>query len=686
MRVVGLSSSFWYFVYQLKLRSGWLRSCIPARTWEQVYSGTSWTADGRVIHNRSAFFFEDPRSLQNAILRADPFLVETLRPEITDLRRGRFRLWSDSIHALGFPPSWNRNPLTGREQPADAHWTRMEEQATGDVKGLWELSRFSLVFPLVRWYAVTGDEAAPETFWQLAESWLAANPPQQGAQWLSAQEAGLRAMAWIFALRAFEKTEATTPDRARRLLAALGEHGRRIEATLSYARAQNNNHLISEAAALFTIGLQCPQLPGSNHWYRIGRKLLCEATGQFFPDGGYIQHSHNYHRLAVQLYLWSFRLAQLYGDPFPEYVRARVARSLPMMKGMVDPATGCIQNFGNNDGALFFPLNACAYEDYRPLVQALSYFVEGQPVFPPGLWDEDSIWLFGPDSVRGKEPSSPEKSRLQERTTFPDAGLFILKGRESRVIVRCAHFNSRPAHADQLHVDLWIRGENAACDAGSYLYSGEAPWQNSLTHAAVHNTVTVDNHDQMQRSGRFRWSSLAQGTVLHSGEKSWAGTQDGYRSIGVMHRRTVERLGNNGWIVTDDVTGRGTHVCRLHWLMPDYDWRWDASGARGGLIPILPDGERRMQGFAEGAGRCLRLQTPAGEVSLHAWASRPAEWTVYRAGEAVGGEEEHSGPVPTAIRGWRSLRYASKQPAVSLAGSIRAELPVRFTSIWVLME
>ncbi len=31
--------------------------------------------------------------------------------------------------------------------------------------------------------------------------------------------------------------------------------------------------------------------------------------------------------------------------------------------------------------------------------------------------------------------------------------------REAKPIIRCTDYRSRPSHADQLHVDLWIRGQ-----------------------------------------------------------------------------------------------------------------------------------------------------------------------------------------------------------------------------------
>lgn len=235
-----------------------------------------------------------------------------------------------------------------------------------------ELSRFSVAFRLARSYALCGDERAPEIFWQLVKSWLAANPPNGGPHWISSQEVALRAMAWIFGMRAFAKSHATTPVRAERLIAALDAHARRIESTLAYAKAQNNNHLISEACGLFTVGLLFPRLPRSPYWRSLGRRLLESTADQFFPDGGYIQHSINYHRLALQLYLWAMRLAEISGEPFPAKLYSRVDASLQLLSGLVDPGTGRAPNFGHNDGALFLAFHGCAFEDYRPLLQTLS--------------------------------------------------------------------------------------------------------------------------------------------------------------------------------------------------------------------------------------------------------------------------------------------------------------------------
>jgi len=52
-------------------------------------------------------------------------------------------------------------------------------------------------------------------------------------------------------------------------------------------------------------------------------------------------------------------------------------------------------------------------------------------------------------------------------------------------------FQSRLAHMDQLHIDLWHRGINMLCDSGTYSYASEIGHRLSAT--AGHNTVKVPN-------------------------------------------------------------------------------------------------------------------------------------------------------------------------------------------------
>jgi hypothetical protein len=126
-------------------------------------------------------------------------------------------------------------------------------------------------------------------------------------------------------------------------------------------------------------------------------------------------------------------------------------------------------------------------------------------------------------------------------------------GQDAWAVLRIAQFSSRPSHADQLHLDLWWRGLNIARDAGTYLYNAAPPWDNSLTTALVHNTVTLDGRDQFTRAGRFLyldWFNAYRENRLGIGGNILQSSSAHYhtrRRPVIRHTRTVTVFTDERW-------------------------------------------------------------------------------------------------------------------------------------------
>ncbi len=82
----------------------------------------------------------------------------------------------------------------------------------------------------------------------------------------------------------------------------------------------------------------------------------------------------------------------------------------------------------------------------------------------------------------------------------------------------------------------------------------------------------------MRRVGRFLWVDWAQasGRAYASNGRACAdrfkGEHDGYRRLGVTHRRAVQWLGGSGWVIVDDIADEvsaAEHDVCLHWLAAD---------------------------------------------------------------------------------------------------------------------
>lgn len=638
-RQMGLRWTLYRLGYALRMRIGLIQMQLPVRawddfTWNELYKPDVPTDPQKFRtwreENAPRFFFHGipdiPKKLawdaQQAVNEADENL------------KGNFKFFSHTTYKMGFPPDWSFDPFTGVHLDKEKHWSRIPEEGGCEIKFVWETSRFSSVYSLARAYAATRNEKYPQAFWNLVQDWACNNPPNCGPNWMNGQEIALRLMAWIFGLYAFMRSPATTPERLQQFSRLVAVQAFRIRQNIKSAIATRGNHAITEAFALWMVGLMFPEIKGSEDLRRFGKQLLEQQTSlQLFADGTYSMYSLNYQRFVLHILLFTLRLGKLNGEHFSSEFSNRLTKSLEFLSRLIEPETGQMPEFGSNDGALVLPLNSCDFSDFRPLLQLGNVLLHGTRLFPVGAWDEDMFWLLGENTSNSKsrEITTPRKS------SFPDGGVYILGDVHSKAIIRCTHYRERPSHADQLHVDLWWYGVNVACDAGTYLYHGKGAWQNGLARTDVHNTVVVDGMDQMTRMSRFTWVNWSKGTVLRNKPYQrfpcWMGEQDGYSRLKdpVTHRRAVLMLDDTRWLVVDWLVAAKTHLYRSHWLLADYPY--SINRKLNTVIQKIENHRLLVQtGLLEGQGA----------ISL------------------VRGDAK-------SRCGWRSRYYGEKSPAISLA-------------------
>jgi hypothetical protein len=647
-RELGWRSTGWYALYQLGLRTGHYRRESQKRLQSQARSPETY-------HIAPLIDLPEPGELAKVIGVAGR---ERLLAEAEEIQAGQVRLFGAVETGLAFGGS-----------PASRHWT--EAAPTGseqDIKLVWEPARFGWVFTLGRAYRLTGDERLADSFWKHFESFQANNPAELGLHWVSAQEVALRLIAFAFAVQVFEPSLHTTHSRMQNIARAIEAHARRIPPTLLYARAQRNNHLLTESAGLYTAGCALPDHPEAATWRKLGLSTFEGAVlDQFSEQGEYSQHSTNYQRLALQISLWMSAVMGKQGQAFRPQVRQRLAAGTRWLLRLVDAHSGGVPNLGPNDGAYLFPFTSLAYGDYRPVLQAAACEYLGQAAFPNGEWDEIALWLKGQPATAANPEMVVHAASEDPCGSMP----YRLESADHRswAYFRTARFTVRPGHADQLHVDLWANGENLAIDAGTYLYNAPPPWDNSLASAFVHNTVTVDGQDQMTRAGKFLYLDWAQAKVTgcrkgkHGALEYLEAQHNGYRKLGIVHERSIEAV-LDGWRVVDRVVSiqgdpsKKAHTARLHWLLPDLPWKCSADN---GIVRLN----------VETQGRVAVL-----EVETHGQLNN---WRLARSGTLLAGEA-----VVLPYEGWTSPTYAVKGPALSLAVEARGELPVVIMSSWKL--
>jgi hypothetical protein len=631
LRQMGARPLFLYGGYQFKLRSGILRLQTPTGGRKQA---TGSLEIKKIVQPASKEEIKKALGGQEA----------KLFNEADEILNGQVRLFGGKPRLLDFALP---RPLK--------HWTVYTKGLAGgaDIKPVWEVGRFGWATVLARAYWLSEDDRYAEGLWQLTEKFLAVNPVNVGPQWSSAQEVALRLIALAFCYSLVADATASTRQRKEMLAASLAALAERIPPTLDYARAQSNNHLLSEATGLYTAAALLPEHPKAAKWRQLGRKTFFDGLdGQIHKDGSYAQHSANYQRLMLQLGVWCTLVANLLGERVPKKIVSKLAVSANWLLHLLDEASGELPNLGPNDGSYSFPFTALPLEDYRPVLQTAGLAFENQNCLERGPWDEMALWL----GMRPEPRAAKHKPLTQP---------IRIEGKDSWAYFRVAEFRERPGHADQLHLDLWWRGLNIAQDAGSYLYTAAAPWDNALASTQVHNSVMLADNEQMMRAGRFLWLDWAQGKIL-STESAQDGRliaaeaeHDGYRKLGATHRREVRAENSGRWIVSDHIISMGNQPkairARLHWLLPDWDWQFENDELH----------IRSPHGVVE-----LLVQTSVGDQ---------AEFQLVRAGELVHG----SGPADP-ILGWRSPTYGVKLPVLSFNVDVNGPLPITITSTWTL--
>lgn len=564
----GLGFCAFRLKYAAKQKLGILQLNSPVARWDDiklediVHSNDFNSNSKKILNGHRDFLFSDISTHD-----LEPY-KQLIVEEANYILNDEFQFFFKDYHKIANDKDWLRADLNGLYWQASKHWSKTStfDPQAGDIKFVWEPSRFAWAYTLIRAYKATGDDKYVEKFWLLLESWLRTNQPNCGPAFACGQECAIRVMAMCMAFFSFKDSDSTTEQRLLKLYKAISVHTGRIANNIDFAISTRTNHSITEAAGIYMVGLLFPEMRNSASWLENGRKILeSEGLKQIYKDGSYLQHSMNYHRLMLQDYLLVFRLAEVYNDKFSDNLKNRVASAVNFLYQMQDEHSGRVPNYGANDGALIIPLNSCSYLDYRPVSQALWYLCKKEKLYKSGLWDEDMLWFFGRDSLNAKAGKGIKLS-----SSFDEGGYYTLRTDNSWAMIRCHNYKDRIGQIDPLHFDFWAEGKNLIKDAGSYKYyaPNESQLEEYFKSINAHNTVIVDSDSPVRKISKFTYYPKLKANKLNfdSEKLIFKGQNLAYerKPWNVTHTREVSVTGDI-WNIKDNLASQGQHEATLLW-------------------------------------------------------------------------------------------------------------------------
>jgi len=303
-----------------------------------------------------------------------------------------------------------------------------------------------------------------------------------------------------------------------------------------------NNHSISEAAGLFICGLLFPQFKESKYFIDKGLKyLLKEISYQVYDDGSYIQHSFTYQRLALDILSFVMVVAKKLNYELPYILTQRHQKMIEFLNSFIQE-NGWLPNYGSNDGANLFPMTGDDYRDFRSSLNFGSSINSNISLFSE---HKQLIEFFSLEDNASKA--------FQKKIYFENGGYYILKNKNIFSFIRCHSYKDRPASNDMFHLDIWVNGRNIFCDAGSYSYNTDKKFKDNFIGVIGHNTVMINNSNQMTQVLNFGYSNWTKAKCLEFGKNHFLGKNNAYKKeFDIVHQREV-KLENGKIIIIDNI-------------------------------------------------------------------------------------------------------------------------------------
>lgn len=501
-------------------------------------------------------------------------------------------------HHFLFDLRWDMEPTAEPVQfGEEINWLY---QPKDDPEWTYMLNRMRYWICLGQAYALTGDEKYPRAFTAQLQHWVATVRPTDAAAacaWRSI-EVGLRLEYWLKAMQYFAQSPAINDEFMQIFADSVEEHCQFLLNNWG-AFTLMSNWGVLENHGLFLAAIIMPENPNSELYKKTAlQRLQKQIEMQVGADGFQWEQSPMYHNEVLHDYLDVILLARRNNIELPPVI---LEKTLAMCYADVYAAKPDHNELSMGDSDEI---------DQRDLITKGAYVFQNgvlksraypQPDFD-AAWDIGEAGIAAYSLIQAQLPPQTDcfmgnsgnyfyRSSWQETATY--------------LHMRCGPLGSGHTHADQLHFDLFTRGEDILLDAGRYTYVF-GPERLRYKQTAAHNVCMVDGIDCYQCTDSWAVKDIGRGINQKFYSDARYGYAEGghlaYITQGVMVNRRLVYLKPDILLVIDEFyTGAShTYTQYLHFnnlgsLQPaEQGYVYYGRNAAAQVQYVLPNGHTKI--------------------------------------------------------------------------------------------
>lgn len=542
--------------------------------------------------------------------------------------------WADKTLHHGFdylgsgltkldPIDWHVDFKSGFRWPKGKFYKsykKVDLSNNADVKVPWELSRCHHLLWLGQAYLITKDEKYAKEVVDQIEWWMKDNPLMYSINWTCAMDVAIRAVNWMYAVNMISSSACVTDNFAKSFNSSLFEHGWYIFNNLEKWYPYSSNHYAANITGLLFLGHMFHNTKQGKKWWSYALKeYFLEVRLQVLPSGAHFERSISYHRLMTELVAYPYFMLKRIKEAIPLDIHARIESMFRFIDNYTKP-NGLAPLIGDNDDGRLLPFVKRDFRDHRYLLNIASAgfnkTYRNQEV--ENNLTDNYFLLNQIESQRTEITAKAEQSAIKDHR---DAGFVIFRKDKLYLLFTNSSVSGYPdlrrkrhgthTHVDNLSFELSVGDDDFIIDPGSFVYTASPKQRNEFRSTRMHNTVTVDNLNQVELPDNQLFSlsgfnepdrielQNTDNQAAASGTKDWqlTGKDD------VSHVREISLHGDSKLEITDKITCNDRH---------NFDWYFHLAP---GVETVLDKNLVKMRG-ANGTTLYLEFES-LNDLSLN---------------------------------------------------------------------